>query len=611
MTDSAANAVTVILPFVNGRYYVTMPSYGFLPKVSFKIWGAGGGAGGWESQPGGSGSGGAFVEGMFYPAPGDLIEVFVGGGGTGGTGGQGAAGGTNGKSYTGNSGGRGGLSGTLGSSGSGGGGGGATMIRLKSNLASLAGGGGGGGGAGLNGIPSNGSGSLLSPAYKSYSSAVDQGKGVAGQDHPSDGGGGGGGGGGAAGGNSGDASSGDIPGYPGMSGTNQYGSLNPMDTGLYATAADSAAHLNIDYPGLPIGQGGIAAFAARSGGNGYAILTFYSDSGVYVKRNGTFTGVRPSVKVNSEFHRDSKAWVKISNIWRPITLSSTISFLIDQTSWSDAGAERYIPPPPSPVYVSYYGGEGVSIGVGDVGVSAPGDCGDAGSCGGGGGGGGDCFIGSTLVLLDDGTPVRIDSIKIGDRVKNFDGTSTNTVTYIEYLTNTKVLYSPAGHEAAFATINHPIYVDGILGLPNLLEIRDLYPWLPITTCFDSFTTAPPANELVYNLWLTGDHTYQVNGYGTTSIIGDGGAVRQALEHGFITHQDSMNIIQALQDDGGWNLHYGYYLANYYLGKLNSKLVNKFIFTNLVNKTKLASVIQLGSVVLGAICGIFVRNRGHK
>ena len=47
-------------------------------------------------------------------------------------------------------------------------------------------------------------------------------------------------------------------------------------------------------------------------------------------------------------------------------------------------------------------------------------------------------------------------------------------------------------------------------------------------------------ESVYNLWVTGDGTYNVNGYGTHSIIFDGGFMRNAYDQRVITYKDVLN-----------------------------------------------------------------------
>lgn len=343
MADTSLNAKTVYLPFIGQRYYATMPADGFLTTVHYKLWaaGGGGGGGGWDSNAGGEGAGGAYVEGIFYVSPGQLIEIFVGQGGGAGTTGGGAGGGANGKSKTGFSGGRGGNSGPSGSSGSGGGGGGPTMMLVNSGIVAIAGGGGGGPGGGQSGA-ANAS-AALSLATKTYLSAADQSKGVAGNDHPGDGGGGGGGGGGNSGGEGGQHGAGDVAGQPGKSGSNSQYNINPAQVGTYSSGRTPGGYNFEDYPGNNVGVGGVATpGAVQAGGNGYAVLTFYNSSGMYVKANGQFTRVAQCIKHNNFMKAIS--WVKVSGQWHPINSNASVSFSNDLTNWGDAGAPYYNPP---------------------------------------------------------------------------------------------------------------------------------------------------------------------------------------------------------------------------------------------------------------------------
>ena len=355
MADTSVNAQIERFPYAGARYFTTMPADGFLPMVKYKIWGAGGGGGGWDSYPGGEGAGGGFVEGVLYAYPGQLIEVFVGRGGGAGWGGAGAAGGSNGLSCAGFSGGRGGNSGPSGYSGSGGGGGGATVIRIAGQPIAIAGGGGGGPGAGQSG--SANATSSLSTDYKSY--ATYQGSGVYGEDHPGDGGGGAGGGGGNSGGLGGTAGGGDSSGAPGASGSNLVPSLLPSQSGVYANYRTPAGSADVDYI-AGVGIGGTASpGAVQAGGNGYAELTFFRASGVYVKTGGAFRRVVHQAKVAGNFQKKVNSWVKIAGVWHPVNATAPLNFATDQNSWGDAGQARYVPPPPPPVYV-YYGGSSSS-----------------------------------------------------------------------------------------------------------------------------------------------------------------------------------------------------------------------------------------------------------
>jgi len=142
------------------RYQVTMP---FRANITAHAWGAGGGGGGMDAGTvGGIGSSGLYNTTSFQVDKGDIVEVFVGSGGTGGgSSALGAGGGSPGssrtsidgddtKSFNGGGGGRAGTA-RKGSSGGGGGGGGASGVLVNNIPTIVAGGGGGGGGAGNDG----------------------------------------------------------------------------------------------------------------------------------------------------------------------------------------------------------------------------------------------------------------------------------------------------------------------------------------------------------------------------------------------------------------------------------------------------------------------------
>jgi hypothetical protein len=231
-----------------------------------------------------------------------------------------------------------------------------------------------------------------------------------------------------------------------------------------------------------------------------------------------------------------------------ITVTSKYVYQVTQ-------AATYVPPPPAP-----------SGGAGD---------------GGGGGGGGGCFTGSTMVEMADGTFKKISKIKIGEFVKSADGTKTNKVLYVEYISDIllKYIYSPDANLTPFATINHPLYIDGKLCSVSSEYNDVVYPFLKIEGTINPVTINPATGQIVYNLWLDGDHTYTVNGYGTHSIIRDGSLLRLSIEQGFLTHEEAMNLI-AEYTLNGIDLVYGSHIFINLFGKLNVKVLNKFFATML-------------------------------
>jgi hypothetical protein len=77
------------------------------------------------------------------------------------------------------------------------------------------------------------------------------------------------------------------------------------------------------------------------------------------------------------------------------------------------------------------------------------------------------------------------------------------------------------------------------------------------------------------LWTDGDGTYTVNGYGTTSIIGDGGVLRLCVDRNDITSEYASELVVKFVEEGK-NTTYGAYLLNNLFGKLDIKLVNMLL-----------------------------------
>jgi hypothetical protein len=112
-----------------------------------------------------------------------------------------------------------------------------------------------------------------------------------GEDEQSDAGGGGGGGGGYIGGTGGIAGVGDVGGTAGANGVNYIN--NPSHSlpsyGTYGTGTVCGGATDIDYPGGNRAYGGL--FPTGNGYNGYAIITFYKKSALFVKKDGVYTSM--------------------------------------------------------------------------------------------------------------------------------------------------------------------------------------------------------------------------------------------------------------------------------------------------------------------------------
>jgi hypothetical protein len=200
--------------------------------------------------------------------------------------------------------------------------------------------------------------------------------------------------------------------------------------------------------------------------------------------------------------------------------------------------------------------------------------------GGGGGGSGcgcGCFTENTMVELASGVFIEIKNIKIGDKVFNRDRTSINTVKFIEIVDDRyfEKLYSPSSKYEAFATVNHPIYIDGELASVDPEQNYNWYPWLGKNKKIEITSIIDAKNENVYNLWVDGDGTYTVNGYGTSSIVGDGGLLRVIFEQGLISRQEATDLMFHYMTAGKPTM-YGIYLVNKFLGKYHNKFLNKLL-----------------------------------
>lgn len=197
-----------------------------------------------------------------------------------------------------------------------------------------------------------------------------------------------------------------------------------------------------------------------------------------------------------------------------------------------------------------------------------------------------CFTGETLVTIFGGARKLIKDIKVGDLVYNASMTGLNKVKHVEIISdkNFSGLYSPSQHIKPFATTNHPLYIDDKLSSVNPKNNYNWYPWLGQNEMIISCTIIPPSGQFVYNLWVDGDGTYIVNDYGTTSIIGDGGALTQSIDCGFIKPEQAYDIILDYVSANNKNTTYGVYVLNKALAKLGVNFINN-LFIGIILKKK--------------------------
>ena len=201
----------------------------------------------------------------------------------------------------------------------------------------------------------------------------------------------------------------------------------------------------------------------------------------------------------------------------------------------------------------------------------------------GGGGGGDCFTDITMITLEskveiDGQVKKvyyekpISEIKVGDYVVNKNKTETNKVEFIEKLEKTDWdLYTPTPDTDPFATINHPLWVDGEWVAVDV----DLYPWIEKLRPLRDAKTEPVGDRIVYNLWVSGDGTYIANGYGAHSIIFDGGFMKNAYHDGILSYDQVITMYRKYAYSKK-DLLTGAFILNRFLGKLNFKMLNRLV-----------------------------------
>jgi hypothetical protein len=197
--------------------------------------------------------------------------------------------------------------------------------------------------------------------------------------------------------------------------------------------------------------------------------------------------------------------------------------------------------------------------------------------------GGRCFTEDTLVLMADGTEKKIKDVKVGDIIFNRNKKMLNVVMFVEKTLDTHFmeLYSPNKKLKPFATINHPIYIGDDLCSPISEEIYNLYPWLGKTKQIDNVVRTPAKGNIVYNLWVDGDGTFIVNGYGTTSIIGDGGILRKITEKGLFTEQEASNVLVNMATTDKETC-YGAYIMNKLFANTDIEFINQIFVKALKN-----------------------------
>ena len=205
--------------------------------------------------------------------------------------------------------------------------------------------------------------------------------------------------------------------------------------------------------------------------------------------------------------------------------------------------------------------------------------------------GGGCFTPSTLVTMASGIKKRICDVRFGEYVLSYDKKTLNRVRFVEIVDGNrhKNLYTPNNTHEPFATLDHPLYLYGQLSAVDPMYTESLYPWLGKQEKIYLPFTGENTSDKVYNLWVDGDGTYIVNGYGTTSIIYDGGMLSDLLDRGYVDEDKIQELYKEYTTRGEFLLH-GAFVLNYIVGKLKLSLLHKIITFGA--KAKLNSVRRI-------------------
>ena len=438
----------------------------------------------------------------------------------------------------------------------------------------------------------------------------------------SDGGGGGAGGpGGPDGaGKNGYSAVGDSYGQAGSLGTSYLNVSATTDgtvigpTGIFPGAINSQYHALIPNAGI-----GAAAGQIR-GENGGAVIVFDA-YGIQVRDDtvdGNWHDVKTAfINVDGTWRQTQAVYIYQNNTWQMVVGGAALTFAAATTDYgllsrpADLRPEIVpVPPPPPTTYDSIYrggnGGYSASFNIGTC-AATQGLPGCSVGSGGVGGGGGVCFTADTLVTLADGTNKKISEVKIGDRVFNHNHTQINQVLFVEHAMDTsfEFLYSPDNTHAPFATANHPLYINGQLSSLDPEKTFNSYPWLGHTELIKTTNLVQASGATVYNLWTDGDHTFTVNGYGTTSMVGDGGVLRLLVEQGLITDRRASDLLISF-DGLGKNTVHGLYVLSQLFGVLDIKIFNRLIAGVFADdsKPKARQVFYAVARAVGSVVGMF-------
>jgi|GEM_PF-1380478 len=262
-------------------------------SVQISIYGASGGAGGYDGGTSGGAAGNVgYVSGTMNVNPGDILKFYIGASGQNGlssvSGYGGGTGGTNSFTTFSVAGGTGGNAGNAGSSGGGGGGGSASVVEYISQGVTkyiVAGGGGGGGGAANGPVGTQGITGNISSTFTS---------GRAGQNTPFnyDGGGGGGGGGG----------------YNGVTGGGGIGGSTLLNGEYVGQGGNAGANFTSSIVGLS------TSYSSNNQGHGFATISYSFNSPNFKPQTTFATWNKAGKVITTDVNNDGKQDIVVQNI---------------------------------------------------------------------------------------------------------------------------------------------------------------------------------------------------------------------------------------------------------------------------------------------------------
>lgn len=161
-----------------------------------------------------------------------------------------------------------------------------------------------------------------------------------------------------------------------------------------------------------------------------------------------------------------------------------------------------------------------------------------------------CFTGTTMVTMADGSRKAIVDCEPGDLIMNHNGTAVNRVCF--KIENPNYQGSICGFENSepFVSPQHPLIIDGQLSSFDPEFVNGNYPWLGECQRITPGQKIAVAQEPVYNLLVDGDGTYQANGFGASSVLGNGGSVVRLVNEGTLTREQALSILGKYHDLGG-------------------------------------------------------------